>query len=86
MTLKFQNHFPSDWDDTKILDCVSQIVSDPKVKRIPITGKDDWIYGLRRKYILDSSCCGLNIRIVLEPEDRGVLAAYPYTPGEESDT
>ena len=77
MALNFRNHFPYDWNEEKILDCVSQIVDDPNVVRVPITSRNSW---RPIKYILDSECCGINIRVVLELGDRGVLAAYPYTP------
>lgn len=80
MTLRFRNQFPKNWNEERISRCISQIVDDPDIARVPITGGKDWIPHHRRKVVLDSYCCGLNIRVVLEPKGRGVLAAYPYTP------
>jgi hypothetical protein len=84
MTLKFRNHFPKDWSEEKISKCVSQIVNEHNVVHVRITGKSDWIPRMRRKFILDSYYCGLNIRVILEPEGRGVLAAYPYIPEQKT--
>jgi hypothetical protein len=74
MPLHYRNHFPNDFLDEKIEDCVSKIVNDPNVPRILIN-RDDW--WRRCKYVLDSECCGMKIRVILEPGDRGVLAVYP---------
>ena len=80
--MKIRNHFPGDWSEEKISGCISQIVNDPNIVRVNITGKKGWILYDRRKVILDAECCGIKIRVILEPEGRGVLAAYPLAPEE----
>ena len=82
MALRYRNHFPNDFSDEKIEDCVSKIINDPSVLHIVINRDNSWRCG---KYVLDSECCGMKIRVILEPSDRGVLAAYPLDQDDPLD-
>ncbi len=82
MTLRYRNHFPNDFSDEKIEDCVSKIINDPNVLHVVINRDNSWRSG---KYVLDSECCGMKIRVILEPSDRGVLAVYPIDQNDPLD-
>jgi hypothetical protein len=76
MSLPFKRHFPDDWSDKKILDSAYEIVTNPKACWRQITGQDR-LHCRSSKYIADGEIEGKTIRIVFEPEDRGILAIYP---------
>ena len=76
MVLPFKRHFPDDWSDKKILDSAYEIVTNPKTHWIQITGQDR-LLSRPLKYIADGEIEGRKVRIVFEPEDRGVLTVYP---------
>ena len=77
MGIGYKRHFPNDWSEDKIVRCISHIVNDPEIPRRQITAKPgDWL-DRPPKFIVEGECCGLKIRVFFEPEDRGVLTAYP---------
>ena len=69
--------FPPEWTKEKISQCLLDIVNDPKNPRREITGQVKSLLVRPHKYIVDGVCEGIRIRVVLEPDDRGILAAYP---------
>ena len=81
MSLSYKRHFPDNWSDEKVEGCVLNIVTDPKIQWKRITGQE---HGMCRpsKYIADGECEGKRIRIIVEPDNRWVLAAYLLDPGE----
>ena len=75
--LPFRRHFPEDWSEGKILELADEIVTNPKISWQQIIGQDH-ILCRPFKYIADGKADGKKIRVVFEPEDRGILAIYPY--------
>lgn len=76
MALSYKRHFPSDWSEEKIQDCVLEITTDPKIPWKQITGRDG-ILCRPHKYLVDGIYDGKQIRIFIEPDKRGILTAYP---------
>jgi hypothetical protein len=76
MPLSYKKNFPNDWNEEKILNCVTEIATNPKIRWQQITGQDHSLYR-PHKFIADGEWDGKKIRVVLEPCDRGILTAYP---------
>ena len=75
MTLKYRRHFPNDWTDEKVLECVTEIVTNPQNYWKQITGKHGCLFR-PIKYVVDGMYEGKIFRVFLEPEKRWVLTAY----------
>jgi hypothetical protein len=69
--------FPADWTKEKILVCAQSIVADSKNPRREITGQVKSMLTRPHKFIVDGVYEGIRIRVVIEPDDRGILEAYP---------
>jgi hypothetical protein len=76
MSLPYKKHFPSDWTTEKIEENVTDIATNPNSRWIQITGQDFPLCHRPHKFIADGQCEGKQIRVVLEPEGRGILTAY----------
>jgi hypothetical protein len=76
MVLSYKSNFPTDWTEEKILECVDEIATDPKIPWKQITGLTDLITR-PYKYLVDGVWEGKRIRIIIEPDGRGILLAYP---------
>lgn len=76
MPLPYKRHFPEDWSDDKIQECAWEISTDPKNRWQQITGQNTY-FPSPHKFLVDGSYSGQMIRIILEPDDRGILAVYP---------
>jgi hypothetical protein len=82
MDLPYRKHFPSDWDDGEIFQCVLSVVNDPRSSWKQITGKKKFFFR-PVKFLVDGECAGRKIRVVIEPKSneflngRGILTAYP---------
>jgi len=75
MSLSYRKNFPNDWSEEKILECITEITTDPKISWKQITGQIGFL--LRPyKYLVDGVWEGRKIRIILEPDERGILTAY----------
>jgi len=75
MSLSYKKNFPNDWSEEKILECVTEIATNPNIRWQQITGQDQLL--LRpHKFIADGELAGKKIRIILEPDERGILTAY----------
>jgi hypothetical protein len=77
MELFYRRHFPEDWSDDKILRNVTSILNDPESQRMKITSKKGGALRKTPKYFVDGIREGKKIRVVVEPDDRGILTAYP---------
>lgn len=82
MDLTYRRHFPSDWSDEKVLQCVTSVVNDSESSWKQITGKRSWFFR-PPKFLVEGRYGGVRIRVVVEPESndllngRGILTAYP---------
>ena len=76
MPLTYKRHFPADWPEEKILDCVTEIITNPKISWKQITGMESLI-SRPPKFIADGKIEDKMIRVIFEPEDRWILTAYP---------
>lgn len=76
MTLPYKRHFSDEWTEDQILECVTEIVTNPKSRWRQITGQDKAL-SRPHKFVADGECSGKKIRVVFEPTDRGILTAYP---------
>jgi hypothetical protein len=76
MPLPFKKQFSDDFGDETILECADEIVTNPKIPWRQITGQDH-ILCRPFKYIAEGEVEGKKIRVVFEPEERGILAVYP---------
>ena len=65
--------FPSSWDEEKTIKNALEIITNPHIRWRQITGQDG-ILCRPFKYIADGEVEGKKIRVVFEPEDRGILA------------
>lgn len=70
------NDFPASWSKEKIKRYIQEIVSDPKNRRREITGQVKSLLVRPHKYIVDGMCEGIRIRVIFEPDDRGILEFY----------
>ena len=77
MSLLYSKNFPNDWTKEKIERYVNEIATDPKVPWKQISLQDRLILLERRKFIAEDVREGRKIRVILEPNDRGILTAYP---------
>ena len=64
-----------DWNEEKILKYAREIIENPQIQWHQITGQDDILFR-PLKYIADAEIGGKRLRVVFEPDDRGILAAY----------
>jgi hypothetical protein len=76
MDLYYRHNFPADWSEDKVLECVNEIATDPKIHWKQITGQIDFL-NRPFKYIVDGMWEGKKVRVIIEPTDRGILLAYP---------
>jgi hypothetical protein len=75
MAPTYRRHFPSNWTDEEVIECVTEIVTNPKNPWKQITGKNGFL--LRYfKYIVDGRYDEKDFRVIIEPEKRGILTAY----------
>jgi hypothetical protein len=77
MGIGYKRHFPQDWSEEKILRCVTSIANDPILPRKQITAKSGMWLPRPPKFIIEGTREGIPIRVVVEPDDRGILTAYP---------
>ena len=81
MGITYKRHFPSAWSEEELLICISTIVNDSHFLHKQITAKSGMWLARPAKFIVEGVWRGIRIRIVIEPEDRGVLTAYPIYKG-----
>jgi hypothetical protein len=75
MVLSYRKNFPNDWSEEKILECVTELATNPKIPWRQITGQIGFL--LRPyKYLVDGVWEGRKIRVIFEPSSRGILTAY----------
>ncbi len=77
--------FPKTWDGDKIMYKISDIVIDPKTKWRQITGKQGATHtrkGIPVKYEAVRIKDGIKIKIIVQPEGRGIITAFPINIGE----
>jgi hypothetical protein len=77
MDPSYFRNFPDSWDKDKIERYVTDIATDPQILWQQITGEDECILWRPHKFIADGIREGRKIRVFLEPDDRGILTAYP---------
>jgi hypothetical protein len=68
--------FPASWSEKKIIRGALEIITNPQIRWCQITGQDGLLCR-PFKYIADGEVDGKKIRVVFEPEDRGILTVYP---------
>jgi hypothetical protein len=57
-------------------ECLTDLITDPTVPWKQITGQAGYLYE-RAKYIADGFRHGTWIRVIFEPNGRGILTAFP---------
>ena len=57
-------------------ECLTDLITDPTVSWKQITGQAGYLYE-RAKYIADGFRKGSWIRVIFEPNGRGILTAFP---------
>ena len=72
----FKN-FPASWGECAIEELVNDIATDPQIAWQQITGEDEPLLWRAHKFIADGIRMGKKVRVFLEPDDRGILTAYP---------
>jgi hypothetical protein len=75
MLPRSKNTALDDWSEEKILKHAQEVISDPQIQWRQITGQEDFLCR-PLKYIADTEVEGKKIRVVFEPDNRGILAAY----------
>jgi hypothetical protein len=73
--------FPQDWSPSKIMDVVSDIVTDPTSTIIQDTGIPGTYYtkvGKPAKFYVFGVKDGIKIKIVVMPAGEGIITAHPY--------
>ena len=73
----YLKNFPSNLDRDAIIEMVSDIATDPQINWQQITGEDVSMLWRSHKFIVDGIRRGKRIRVFIEPDDRGILTAYP---------
>lgn len=63
-----KSEFPADWDDAEILDIT---------KRIAANDNLDWKQQRNSYYVAEEMIDGVRVRVVLGPQKRNVITAYP---------
>ena len=68
--------FPAGWSEEKIIRDALEITTNPQIRWCQITGQNGLLCR-PFKYIADGEVEGRKVRVVFEPEDRGILTVYP---------
>ncbi len=75
-----KSSFPRDWNSDKIMETISDIVTDPKIKWRQLTGKPGATHtkgGLPVRYEAVGIKDGINIKVIVEPGGKGIITAFP---------
>lgn len=76
MSLCCFKNFPDDWTKEKVEKYVNEIATDPDVSWNQITLQNRLVLSERQKFIADDMREGRKVRVILEPNGRGILTAY----------
>jgi RHS repeat-associated protein len=72
--------FPADWSDDEIMHHVSDIATDPSLRRINQTGRQGELYtrrGLPARQVVYGERRGVCVKVVIEPMGEGIITAHP---------
>ena len=75
-----KSEFPASWSDEQIMNYISEVIQDPNSIWFQQNGKAGAKYtktGNPVKWQIDGTRDGVNIRVIVEPDGRGVITAFP---------
>ncbi|MCC3584403.1 MULTISPECIES: EndoU domain-containing protein [unclassified Microcoleus] len=75
-----KSEFPARWNDEQIINYISEVIQDPNSIWFQQNGKAGAKYTKRGNPVtwqIDGTRDGVNIRVIVEPDGRGVITAFP---------
>lgn len=72
--------FPRDWSDEKIMETISDIATDPRLKWVQRQGRPGattYNNGAPMRYRVDGAREGISIRVGVEPGGEGIITGFP---------
>jgi len=75
-----KSEFPARWSDQQIMNYISEVIQDPNSIWFQQNGKAGAKYTKRGNPVtwqIDGTRDGVNIRVIVEPDGKGVITAFP---------
>ncbi|MEG4344575.1 EndoU domain-containing protein [Microcoleus sp. A003_D6] len=75
-----KSEFPTGWSDEQTINYISEVVKDPNSIWFQQNGTPGAKYTKRGKPVkwqIDGTRNGVNIRVIVEPDGRGLITAFP---------
>lgn len=72
--------FPKSWSPRQIMHSVSDVATDPKLKRVQQTGKTGAEFtrkGVPVKSYVDGVRDGVKMRVIIQPGGEGIIISFP---------